>query len=304
MNKQDIIISLLKEIDKNIDNVNDSGGTNANLKELTVTANGEYLPADHDADGFSKVTAYFDTSSLGKVKVAVIQLNDNCINDNGIWEGELVSFNKITSMAQFCFGCNKVKNFDNIFWDFPENSGSWDFSFHGSRNLVSLDFSNANKTKVTSLHQFCTNYMLSLEKLEGLSNLDTSNCTNFNPAISAEKLKVVDITSWDFSNATSVNMFSNCYALTSFIGNREIEEVEQQDIKAFTNVKVSLTVGSSLIGVYALERPSLRAAINGLADVNDKPAESRPTLNLGATLLAKLTDGDKVIATEKGWNLA
>jgi hypothetical protein len=37
------------------------------LTELTITANGEYLP-EEGVDGFSKVTANFDTSSM-KAKV-------------------------------------------------------------------------------------------------------------------------------------------------------------------------------------------------------------------------------------------
>ena len=48
-----------------------------------------------------------------------------------------------------------------------------------------------------------------------------------------------------------------------------------------------------------LDRASLRALINGLAEV-----ETTQTITLGAALRAKLTEEDIAIATAKNWTIA
>ena len=59
-------------------------------------------------------------------------------------------------------------------------------------------------------------------------------------------------------------------------------------------LKISLKLSET-----ALDRASLRAIINGLAEV-----ETTQTLTLGATLMAKLTEEDIAIATAKNWTIA
>jgi hypothetical protein len=56
-------------------------------------------------------------------------------------------------------------------------------------------------------------------------------------------------------------------------------------------------------GLYyagGLNRASLRAVINGLADLTGQTAQ---TLTLGATLMAKLTEEDIAIAVSKNWSI-
>lgn len=48
-----------------------------------------------------------------------------------------------------------------------------------------------------------------------------------------------------------------------------------------------------------LDREALLVILNNLSTVT-----STRTLTMGSTLLAKLTDEDKTIATNKGWTLA
>ena len=82
-------------------------------------------------------------------------------------------------------------------------------------------------------------------------------------------------------NATNIsNCFNGCTALT--------------DITGRPNFKVSL----SLSDCKNLTHDSLIVVINGLQTVTGQ------TLTLGSTNLAKLSDAEKKIATDKGWTLA
>ena len=85
----------------------------------------------------------------------------------------------------------------------------------------------------------------------------------------------------DTGNVTSMNyMFGNCSSLTSI---------------KMKNMKVNFDIHYST----KMEREALVEVLNNLATVT-----STKTLTLGSTLLAKLTDTDKAIATNKGWTLA
>nr|DAH80675.1 MAG TPA: leucine-rich repeat protein [Caudoviricetes sp.] len=83
-------------------------------------------------------------------------------------------------------------------------------------------------------------------------------------------------------NATSLSYcFRNCLSLVDIIGN--------------PNFKESL----NLSPCTKLTHDSLMVVINGLQTVT-----TAQTLTLGATNLAKLTDEEKKVATDKGWTLA
>ena len=77
------------------------------------------------------------------------------------------------------------------------------------------------------------------------------------------------------------NCFRNCNALTTITGN--------------PNFKVSL----SMSACSKLTHDSIMVVINGLQTVT-----TTQTLTLGSTNLAKLTDDEKKVATDKGWTLS
>jgi surface protein len=111
------------------------------LTELTVTANREYLPAEYDADGFSKVTARFDTSSLPKVKVTSFKVTNDCINENGYWEAELVDVSQATTLCEAFLGDNKLQKLDVSGWN-TINVTNFNRIFSGCVNLRMLDLKN------------------------------------------------------------------------------------------------------------------------------------------------------------------
>ena len=85
------------------------------------------------------------------------------------------------------------------------------------------------------------------------------------------------------SNVTDMfRMLFACYSLT--------------DLGGFVGLKCDIGLASC----SKLTHDSIMNVINKAADVTAAPA----TLTLGSTNLAKLSDEEKAIATNKGWTLA
>lgn len=273
--------------------------THGVLTDLEVTSNGEYLPADYDADGFSKVTARFDTSSLPKVKVGSFYVTNACANENGEWDGAtLIDTSECTNFKDVFRGTNAFINLDLRGLNTSKVT-NLESMFNSCRNLQNINLSRWDTSKVTNSSYVFT-ACRELVNLD-LSGWDTTQVTKalsmFSTLVS---IKHLDLTHFNMENLTeNYDMFGNLFKLSTLIGGKSIEDVINDNISCLKNLKVSTSFNSTI-----LDRASLRALINGLADVNDQPAESRPTLTLGTTLLAKLTDEDIAILTNKGWNLA
>lgn len=153
-----------------------------------------------------------------------------------------------------------------------------------------------------------TNYLFNNYKgtsVDGLiSYIDTSNVTNMSYMF-VGCINLTSIPLLDTSKVTNmVVMFRYCSNLTSipqldvsnvtdmsyiFDGCRKLEEIHM------TGMKVSFDISVSTL----FTREVLVEILNNLATVT-----STQRLNMGATNLAKLTDEDKQIATNKGWTLA
>jgi surface protein len=116
--------------------------------------------------------------------------------------------------------------------------------------------------------------------LTTIPQLDTSNVTDmyymFHNCNSLTSIPLLDT-----SNVTNMNgIFSGCSSLKSIL---------------MTGMKVKFDISAST----KFERADLLIILNNLATVT-----TTQTLTMGATNLAKLTDEDKAIATNKGWTLA
>ncbi len=239
----------------------------AKLQELTITQNGEYTPQE-GVDGFSKVVA--NVVPQYRVKTAGISTSVSIIDDDGWWRG--------------------AEYLDTSLW-----SRSCSFiNFNGLKKLNVSNWDTSNWTSIRQMFQNC----ISLEYVD-VSNWNTSKITGngFQLAFSScYQLSMLDVTNWDASGATTTEgMFSGCRSLQSLIGNRTVEDVLENNISALNGLKVGLYILHTI-----LDRASLRAVINGLADLTGQTAQ---TLTLGATLIAKLTDEDIAIATNKNWTI-
>ena len=137
---------------------------------------------------------------------------------------------------------------------------------------VQLDFS-----KTTNM-QYCFN----LSALTEIGVVDVRNASNFSQAFSdTANLKKIEKLI-DNSSQTFSNVFRNASAL---------EEI-----------KIEGVIGQNGFNVNTspyLTHDSLMSIINAL-----QSGVASRTCTLGVTNLAKLTDAEKVIATQKGWTLA
>ena len=148
-----------------------------------------------------------------------------------------------------------------------------------------------NTSGVTSM--YCAFSNCRYLEIADLHYLDMSSVTScefmFNGCSS---LTTLDVSGWNVGAVTSMqSMFSGCSSLTTLIGC-------SHDL-----TKVALNGLNSNLGLNAtgIDRASLRAVINGLAD---RTGQTQLTLTLGKTLKAKLTDEDILIATNKNWRIA
>lgn len=247
------------------------------LEDLEVTQNGEYLPHT-DIAGFSKVSVYVQPV----LEELTITQNGEYLPQEGV-DG----FSKV--VAEFDTSSlpkvkvRKIQVSNNC----VDENGYW------AGELV--DVSNA-----TTLNGLCLNCS-SLKKLD-VSSWDTSKVTDFTNLFNGcTNLRSVDLTSWSMESFrggwTSKQMFDACRLLTTIIGGRTIENVIYNNIMCLRGLKYKIE-GTKLPD--SLDRASLRALINGLADLTGQTAQ---TLTLGATLIAKLTDEDIAIATNKNWTI-
>lgn len=134
---------------------------------------------------------------------------------------------------------------------------------------------------------------------------DTSNVTNMDFMFQNCTGLTTTIPQIDTSKVTSmINMFYGCFGL---------KDIPQLNVSNVTNMSGIFTTCYLLTNVrmYGMKadldihystrytRESLVEILNNLATVT-----TTKTLTMGSTNLAKLTDEDKAIATNKGWTLA
>ena len=144
------------------------------------------------------------------------------------------------------------------------------------------------------------------DNVDFIAGLDTSNVTSMsNMFYSCPNLTTIP--QLDTSNVTSMeSMFYFCTNLTT---------VPQLDTSNVTNMnsmftycpnltKISmLNIGANL-SISFCTKMEREALLEVLGNLKDLTGQASKRLTLGSTLLNKLTDEDKAIATNKNWTLA
>lgn len=235
------------------------------VKTITLTKNGVY-----DIVGYDTAVVLVETP-----------METITITENGVYVPEEGGYNEV--IVNVAGSGEKIKvNTLNI-----DNSCIVD----GTWNADVIDTSN-----VTDMSGMFINCSL-LQTLD-LSSWVTSNVTNMaNMFYYCRSLQTLDVSNWDTSNVTNINsMFYYCKKLTTLIGGRTIDEVISNNISTLNGLKININFSSTI-----LDRASLRALINGIADLTGSTSQK---LTLGSTLKSKLTEEDIAIATAKNWTIA
>ena len=166
-------------------------------------------------------------------------------------------------------------SFDNVI-SFGDTSDVTDMSsvFRGCSWLTSIPLlDTSNVTNMSSVFRGCS-------RLTSVPLFDTSNVTDMSYMF-RECSKLTSVPSFDTSNVTDMNnIFSYCSGLEAI---------------HIINIGTNLDVSSST----KFTREALLEIIGNL-----KTVTTTKRLTMGSTNLAKLTEEDKAIATNKGWTLA
>ncbi len=181
-----------------------------------------------------------------------------------------VSFAQATNMEYTFYQCSKLTTIPLID---TSKALAMNFMFYYCKNLVSVPFiETGNVDSMSNMFNYCSN-------ITTVPLFNTSNVTNMSKMFYYCS-KLTSIPAFNVSNCNNLkNMFDNCYKL------KEIH---------MTGMKVAFNITPT-----ALEHDAIVEVLNNLATVT-----SSPTLTMGSTKLALLSDAEKKIATDKGWTLA
>ena len=204
----------------------------------------------------------------------------------------------VTNMNYMFNNCNNITAIPSFS---TSNVTDMSYMFNNCNNLTEIpQFDTSKVTNMTSMFVNCV-------KLTTIPLLDTSTVYNMGYMFSGcAKLTTVPLL--DTSNVTGMrNMFSNCTDLTT-VPALNVDKVTmanylQNIFSGCTNLKsilmTNIGVNLNISASTKFERSDLLVILNNL-----KTVTSTTKLTMGADNLAKLTDEDKAIATNKGWTLA
>ena len=191
----------------------------------------------------------------------------------------LLNTSSVTDMSFMFYDCNKLTTVPQLDTSSVTNM---EWMFMGCELLTTVPlFNTSNVTNMSDMFKFCT-------KLTTIPQFNTSNVTDVSsmfyncPALES-------IPELDFGNVGMTSLFlgrSNLPNLTTIGG--------------FRNIKV----GFDIRNAPNLTVQSLMNVINNLYDFVGNGESINSQLRMGETNLAKLTDEQKAVATNKGWQLS
>lgn len=192
----------------------------------------------------------------------------------------VVDMMAMTDLKYGFFSCSNLTSL-SLPDGFGQNATDLESCFFSCSTLTSLELPDGFGQNATNINTcfFSCNSLTSLSLPYGFGQNATSIVGCFSLCSNLASLSLPD--GFGQNAATLVNCFLSCSTLANITGN--------------PNFKVSLSLSDST----NLTHDSLMVVINGLQTVT-----TTQTLTLGSTNLAKLTDDEKKVATDKGWTLA
>lgn len=308
------------DFDTAIEAITTGGGETV---ELSVTQNGTYVPDEGTA--YSKVSVNVpQTVASGTVK-ALLDATKSCeyifYNYIGTSVDGLISYadtSNVTNMANMFYYCrsltsvplldtSKATDMHNMFNScgsltaIPQFNTSkatnMSYMFNGCSNLTAVpQMDTANVNNMGNLFSGCS-------KLTEIPQLDMSKVTNM-PSMFSKCSSLTALPQMDTPNAQNMaNMFEYCSKLTVIPALNASKVYNLNNMfKSCSSLKSILMTGMmanfDISASTKFEESDLVTILNNLATVTQTK-----TLTMGATNLAKLTDAEKAIATNKGWTL-
>ena len=246
--------------------------------DVDITANGryEYQPSAYGLDGFSGFVANVNVPDSSRLGVKSVNISENGHQEFHAIDFDLDGFSTIgidVNVPTTGGGGTKI--------DVGELGLKFGYSTFSTVPDV-FDFNNV--TTLESMFQSCAS-------LTTIPQFDSSKVKDmgfmFQGCDALESIPLLDC-----SNVTSMSNFLNM----SFMGNHN----HLTDLGGFKNLKVGLNLDKA----PNLTVQSLMNVINNLYDFVGNGSTTTKTLTLGTTNLNKLTDEQKAVATNKGWQLS
>ena len=304
------------------------------LGSKTITENGVYNPINDGLDGYN----YVNVATSG------VNINDYYYTKDTYYGGirkyikeiPMLNTETLDTMYEFFAGCTNLTNIPNINTSKVTNMR---MMFSGCTKIKTIPMFNTEKvtnmqgmfTECTSLIEIPELYTNNVADMSSMfsycKNLKTIPTMNTNKVTSMALMfyqsGITTIPELDTSKVTSAyNMFYSCHGLITipklnFENVNNVSEIlfgasNVVNIGGFENLgKAYLTNKSANYSNYGLvltncsklTHDSLMNIINNLYDIKTKGCKEQ-RLQLGPTNLAKLTDEEKQIAINKGWNVS
>lgn len=220
----------------------------------------------------------WDTSNITSLRGAFASIPNLESVDFADWD-----VSHVTDFYAMFDGCKKLKTIDVSKWD-TRSAINMGWMFNGN-NLKSLDVSNFNTSKVTNMFAMFSGSQ-SLTQLD-ISNFDTSNVLDFGNAFAHWRgvSKELNISGLNLSKCTSMNRtFINSDFKVIRCDGLQLPNINMSNIGL--NSSTELTV-DSIVGL-----------LNALPQ-----SDKGYSFQIGSDNIAKLSDEQKAIATNKGWTL-
>lgn len=246
-----------------------------------------------------------------------------------------IDVSNVTSLDYLFKNNTNLININVSNWD-TSNITSLVFTFASMPNLESVDFADWDVSKVTSFFGMF-DASAKIENID-VSKWDTSSATNMGWMFNRNNLKSLDVSNFNTSKVTNMfAMFSGCHSLTRLdISNFDTSNVldfgrvfsywgnvcEELNISGLNLSKckfMELTFQSTSFKVIrsdGLRLPNIDMSKIGLESSNELTVDSIVGLlnalpqtdkgysfQIGSDNIAKLSDEQKAIATNKGWTL-
>lgn len=200
----------------------------------------------------------------------------------------LVDTSISTSFSKMFNGCSALLSVP----PFDTSKGTnFTSMFYGCGALKFVPWFDTSKgTSFTSMFSGC-------EALITIPQIDTSNATSLNQMFMYCS-SIQSIPQLDASKSVNMdNCFAYCYGLVNFGGFKNLGQAYSTTQKAsYTNYRLSLA------SPQKLTHDSLMNIINNLYDIASKGCKAQE-LSMNSINLAKLTEKEIAIATNKGWTV-
>ena len=265
-----------------------TGGENTLKKLLDATWSSAHLFENYSEFLIDDLIQPNDTENVTNMNY----MFRSCVN---LRSAPPLNTSKVTSMVYMFSDCQQLTTVPQYDTSAVKEMGNCFSSCFKLTDVPQLNTSNA----VLLNNMFAHCYSLTNPPL-----LNTDKCTSMTfMFIDCPKLTTIPL--YNTSNVTQMyGTFDSCTKL-EIIPALNVSKVEQMTniFRACTNLKSILMTGMKvsfdISASTKFERTDLVTILDNLATVT-----TATTLTMGATNLAKLTDEDKAIATNKGWTLA